>query len=62
MTGAESDSTPYWVSSPAQRFHFAFTRHMYEYGTTSEQLARVKVTDGQQSRIQQPEGLLPASG
>jgi acetyl-CoA acetyltransferase len=44
VTGAELDSTPYGVSSPAQRFQFAFTRHMYQYGTTSEQLARVKVT------------------
>ena len=61
VAGAELDSTPYGVSSPAQRFQFAFTRHMYEYGTTSEQLARVKVT-GQQSRIQQPEGLLQAPG
>ena len=31
------------MSSPAQHFQFTFARHMYEYGTTSEQLARVKV-------------------
>jgi acetyl-CoA acetyltransferase len=43
VTGPELDSLPYGVSAPAQRFQFAFARHMYEYGTTSEQLARVKV-------------------
>jgi acetyl-CoA acetyltransferase len=42
--GAEGlDSTPYGVISPAQRFQFTFARHMYAYGTTSEQLAHVKV-------------------
>ncbi|MBO0730281.1 MAG: hypothetical protein J2P57_13560 [Acidimicrobiaceae bacterium] len=43
VSGPELDTLPYGVSSPAQRFQFAFARHMYQYGTTSEQLARVKV-------------------
>lgn len=34
---------PYGLMSPAQTFSPTFTRHMYEYGTTSEQLACVKV-------------------
>jgi acetyl-CoA acetyltransferase len=43
VTGPELDTLPYGVSSPAQNFQLTFARHMYEYGTTSEQLARVKV-------------------
>jgi acetyl-CoA acetyltransferase len=43
VAGAELDTTTYGLSSPAQRFQLAFARHMYEYGTTSEQLAHVKV-------------------
>ncbi|MCB0997190.1 MAG: hypothetical protein KDB21_18980 [Acidimicrobiales bacterium] len=31
------------LSSPAQMFSHAFMRHMYEYGTTAEQVAHVKV-------------------
>lgn len=43
VTGPELDTLPYGVSSPAQRFQLVFARHMYEYGTTSEQLAHFKV-------------------
>jgi acetyl-CoA acetyltransferase len=34
---------PYGQMSAAQNFAPSFMRHMYEYGTTSEQIARVKV-------------------
>ena len=43
ITGPDLESLPYGKRSAAQNFQFAFARHMYEYGTTSEQLARVKV-------------------
>jgi acetyl-CoA acetyltransferase len=43
VTGSQLDSLPYGLASPAQRFQLAFARHMYEYGTTNEQLARVRV-------------------
>jgi acetyl-CoA acetyltransferase len=43
ITGSQLDSLPYGLASPAQRFQLAFARHMYEYGTTNEQLARVRV-------------------
>ena len=43
VTGPGLATVPYGVVSPAQSFQFAFTRHMYEFGTTSEQLASVKV-------------------
>lgn len=41
--GSELLVRPYGLMSPIQRFAFAFTRHMMEYGTTNEQLAMVKV-------------------
>jgi acetyl-CoA acetyltransferase len=44
VAGPGLDSMVYGVSSPAQQFQFTFARHMYEYGTTAEQLAQVKVT------------------
>ncbi len=34
---------PYGFNSPGQRFAFTFMRHMMEYGTTSEQVAHVRV-------------------
>jgi acetyl-CoA acetyltransferase len=43
VTGDALELIPYGLTSPAQGFQFTFARHMYEYGTTSEQLARVKV-------------------
>jgi acetyl-CoA acetyltransferase len=42
ITGAGLESALYGYFSPAQMFNFAFARHMYEYGTTNAQLARVK--------------------
>ncbi len=35
--------TPYGLGSPANSYSLAATRHMYEYGTTSEQLAEISV-------------------
>ena len=43
VAGAALEVLPYGHSSPAQMFQFTFARHMFEYGTTNEQLARVKV-------------------
>lgn len=34
---------PFGMTSAAQNFGMTFMRHMYEYGTTSEQIAHVKV-------------------
>jgi acetyl-CoA acetyltransferase len=47
ITGDALDTLLYGHTSPAQMFQFAFARHMYEYGTTNEQLARVKVVHSQ---------------
>jgi acetyl-CoA acetyltransferase len=43
IAGGALDTVPYGLISPAQMFQFTFARHMYEYGTTCEQLAQVKV-------------------
>ena len=43
VVGPDLDTVPYGMTSPAQNFQLTFARHMYEYGTTSEQLAHVKV-------------------
>ncbi len=43
VAGAGLDTVPYGLSTPAQNFQFTFARHMHDYGTTSEQLANVKV-------------------
>jgi acetyl-CoA acetyltransferase len=37
------ETLPYGMSSAAQLFQLTFARHMHDYGTTSEQLAMVKV-------------------
>jgi acetyl-CoA acetyltransferase len=42
VRGAELADRPYGMLSAGQRFAPAFTRHMYEYGTTSAQVAHVK--------------------
>lgn len=41
--GADLMRRPYGLASAVQSFAFTFTRHMMEYGVTSEDLARVKV-------------------
>ena len=43
VAGAELLTRPYGLMSAAQNFAPSFMRHMYEYGTTSEQVAAVKV-------------------
>jgi len=43
VRGLELADRPYGMMSAGQRFAPTFMRHMYEYGTTSAQVARVKV-------------------
>jgi acetyl-CoA acetyltransferase len=43
FTGASIEAGMHGMSSAAQSFAPSFMRHMYEYGTTSEQVAHVKV-------------------
>lgn len=43
VTGEALMSATYGRTSAAQNFQMVFARHMYEYGTTNEQLAHVKV-------------------
>ncbi len=43
VRGLELADRPFGMMSAGQRFAPAFMRHMYEYGTTSAQVARVKV-------------------
>ena len=43
VRGLELADRPYGMLSAGQRFAPAFMRHMYEYGTTSAQVAHVKV-------------------
>ena len=43
ISGGQLESTVYGLTSAGQNFQHTFARHMYEYGTTSEQLAHVKV-------------------
>jgi acetyl-CoA acetyltransferase len=42
-TGARAAQVPFGMRSAGQNFALTFMRHMYEYGTTSEQVAHVKV-------------------
>ena len=44
VSSADLFRRPYGLASAVQTFAFSFTRHMMEYGVTSEQLAQVKVT------------------
>ena len=44
VAGAEVMKRPYGQASAVQNFAFTFTRHMMEYGVTSEHLAQIKVT------------------
>jgi len=43
LSGGALFNTVYGQTSPAQMFSHSFMRHMYEYGTTPEQVAHVKV-------------------
>ncbi len=42
VAGPDLMTRPYGMISAVQRFAFTFTRHMMEYGVTSEQLAYIK--------------------
>ena len=44
ISGDSLHNSVYGWYSPGQRFAFSFMRHMYDYGTTPEQVAMVKVT------------------
>ena len=44
VTSADLMRRPYGLASAVQTFAFSFTRHMMEYGVTSEDLAAIKVT------------------
>ncbi|MFZ1059963.1 MAG: hypothetical protein WAP47_12320 [Candidatus Rokuibacteriota bacterium] len=43
VRGQDLATRPYGMMSPGQAFAPSFMRHMYDYGTTSEQVAHVKV-------------------
>ncbi len=43
IIGDQLHDRVYGLQSPAQRFSHTFMRHMYEFGTTPEQIAMVKV-------------------
>jgi acetyl-CoA acetyltransferase len=43
VRGLDLAQRPFGMTSAGQNFAFTFMRHMYEYGTTSEQVAQVKV-------------------
>ena len=43
ITGLDLMKRPYGMISAVQQFSFTFTRHMMEYGVTSENLAQIKV-------------------
>ena len=43
VRGQDLATRPYGMTSAAQNFAPTFMRHMYDYGTTSEQVAHVKV-------------------
>jgi acetyl-CoA acetyltransferase len=47
VAGENLENLTYGLQSPAQIFSLAFSRHMHEFGTTSEQAARVKVVHSQ---------------
>ena len=43
IRGQDLAQRPFGMTSAGQSFAFTFMRHMYDYGTTSEQVAHVKV-------------------
>src|SRR5439155_871180 len=57
VRGLELADRPYGMLSAGQRFAPAFTRHMYEYGTTSAQVAGVKVAHSRHAALN-PKALL----
>src|SRR5437899_7300666 len=57
VRGLDLAQVPFGMRSAGQNFALTFMRHMYEYGTTTAQLARVKVAHSRQAS-QNPKALL----
>ena len=57
VRGLDLAQRPFGMTSAGQNFALTFMRHMYEYGTTSEQVARVKVAHSVHAS-QNPKALL----
>ncbi|HET9489541.1 MAG TPA: hypothetical protein VFR64_07290 [Methylomirabilota bacterium] len=57
VRGQDLAQVPFGMRSAGQNFALTFMRHMYEYGTTSEQVAHVKVTHSKHAS-QNPKALL----
>ena len=57
VRGPDLALRPFGMTSAGQNFAFTFMRHMYEYGTTSEQVAHVKVAHSKHAS-QNPKALL----
>ena len=57
VRGLDLAQVPFGMRSAGQNFAPTFMRHMYEYGTTSEQVARVRVAHSQHAS-QNPKALL----
>ena len=57
VRGLDLAQVPFGMRSAGQNFAMTFMRHMYEYGTTSEQVARVKVAHSKHAS-QNPKALL----
>jgi acetyl-CoA acetyltransferase len=57
VRGADLAWRPFGMTSAGQQFALTFMRHMYEYGTTSEQVAHVKVAHSKHAS-QNPKALM----
>jgi acetyl-CoA acetyltransferase len=57
VRGADLAQRPFGMTSAGQNFAMTFMRHMYDYGTTSEQVAHVKVAHARHAS-QNPKALL----
>src|SRR5712691_8254137 len=57
VRGQDLAQRPFGMTSAGQSFAFTFMRHMYDYGTTSEQVAHVKVAHSKHAS-QNPKALL----
>ena len=61
VRGLDLAQVPFGMRSAGQNFAPTFMRHMYEYGTTSEQVAAVRAGP-QPARLPEPEGLPEGPG
>jgi acetyl-CoA acetyltransferase len=57
VRGLDLAQRPFGMTSAGQNFSLTFMRHMYEYGTTSEQVAHVRVAHSKHAS-QNPKALL----